>query len=96
MVGLAAPSAYIYPLDPKYLFYDAPRVLDGLPGPPKVSRDHYIIGDLKLLLDLESLHNLTCHPNSLVGLVEDIGVKGPRIETRRHFFAILLFSSKWS
>ena len=82
MVGLAVPSTYFCPLDPKYLFCDAPRVLDGPPGSPKVPGDHYIIGDIKSLSDLKNLNNFMSHPNSSVGLVEDIRVKGPGIETR--------------
>ena len=71
MVGLAVPSTYFCPLDPKYLFCDAPRVLDGPPGSPKVPRDHYIIGDIKSLLDLKNPILLISHPNSSVGKVED-------------------------
>ena len=96
MVGLAVPSTYFCPLDPKYLFCDAPRVLDGPPGSPKFPRDHYIIGDVESLLHLKNLHQLMSHLNSSVGLVEDLRVKGPRIETRCRFFVKLLFSSKRS
>ena len=82
MVGLAVPSTYFCPLDPKYLFFDAPRVLDGPPGSPKYPRDHYIIVNMKSLLYLKNLVYLMYHPNSSVGLVEDMRVKGPGIETR--------------
>ena len=71
MIGLAASSAYLYPIDPKYLFCDAPRVLDGPPGSPKVPRDHYIIGDIKLLLCFKNLESLMSHHNSSDGLAED-------------------------
>ena len=82
MVGLAVPSTYFCPLDPKYLFCDAPRVLDGPPGSPKFPRENYIIGNIKSLLHLKNLNHLMSHPNSSVGLAEDDSVKGPGIETR--------------
>ena len=82
MIGLAAPSAYIYPLDPKYLFCDAPRVLDGPPGSLKFPHDHYIIGDIKSLLHLKNLAFFITCSNSSVGIAEDFRLKGPRIETR--------------
>ena len=83
MVGLAVPSTYFCPLDPKYLFCDAPRVLDGPPGSPKFLGDHYIISDIKFVLDLKNLVIITSSLNSLVGLAEDFGLKGPGIETSR-------------
>ena len=81
MVGLAVPSTYFCPLDPKYLFCDAPRVLYGPPGSPKFPRDHYLIGDIKSSLDLKNQLHFMSHPNSSVGLVEDIRTKGPGVET---------------
>ena len=83
MVNLAVPSTFFFcPLDLKYLFCDAPRVLDGPPGSPKFPCDHYVIGDIKSLLHLKNLGFLMSHPNSSVGLVKDLGAKGPGIETR--------------
>ena len=93
MVGLAVPSTYFCPLDPKYLFCDAPRVLDGPPGSPKIPHEHYIIGNIRSLWHLKNLEYLMSHPNSSVGLVEDISVKGPGIETRccQFFCGISIF-----
>ena len=93
MVGLAVPSTYFCPLDPKYLFCDAPRVLDGPPGSPKFPHDHYIIGDIKSLSILKNLFILSSHPDSSDGLAEDCGPKGPGIETRccKFFFDIAIF-----
>ena len=82
MVGLAVPSTYFCPLDPKYLFCDAPRVLDGPPGSPKIPREHYIIGNIRSLWHMKNLNTFLSHPNSSVGLVEDFRVKGLGIETR--------------
>ena len=70
MVGLAVPSTYFCPLDPKYLFFDAPRVLDGPSGSPKFQPDHYIIGDIKYLLDLKNLIDIIHYLDSSNGLVE--------------------------
>jgi len=82
LVGLAVPSTYFCPLDPKYLFFDAPRVLDGPPGSTKYPQDHYIIVDMKSLLYLKNLINPMYHLNSSIGLMEDTNLKGPGIETR--------------
>ena len=81
-------SQYLFlPLDLKYLFCDAPRVLDWPPGSPKFPRDHYMIGDTKCLFSLKKLLLLMSHPDSSDGLAEDNGTKGPGIETRsRRFF----------
>ena len=63
MGDLAVPSIYFCPLDPKYFFFDAPRVLDGPPGSPEYARDHYIIGNMKSLLYLKNLVHFMYHPN---------------------------------
>ena len=54
-----------YPLICKNIY----PCLGGLPGSPKFPRDHYIIGDIKSLLDLKNLGHFMSHPNSSIGLV---------------------------
>ena len=82
MVGLAVPSTHFCPLDPKYLFFDASRVLDGPPGSSKFPRDHYIMGGTKFQINIKNHFSILCHLNSSVGRAMDCRMKGPRIKSQ--------------
>ena len=89
MAALATSRTHFYPLDPKNLFWDAPRVLDGPPGYSEFQDDYYIFSNIKILINVKKFYceyNLrTADTHNLIAKWATSTLKEDRVEKAGRF-----------